>query len=188
MSVFLKTIVFLCVLIGPFNRLFASQVIGFSSGDTFTSHEYEGSFTLFCPGLSKTVVCQAYGLSPQEFDHLVFPTSIEADEVTLTRTNVRGDQRSKTSNIRSGQGRSKKSFNLWIRTLFQRPLLSMGRNSIGYEFSLNNSVVEQGEFDVLVNDGGRKSCRHDVLNGTTRDCEAPTTLCDTYFRRQNYCQ
>jgi hypothetical protein len=188
MSVFFKTIVLSFLLIFPVSNLQASENIGFSSGDTFTAHEYDGSFTLFCPGQSITVNCQAYGLSPQEFDHLVFPASINADEVKLTRTNVRGDQRSKTSNIRSGQNRSKKSFNLWIRTLFQRPLLSMGRNTLAYEFSLNNNVTEEGEFQVIVNNGGLKTCRHGVLNGTARDCEAPTTLCDTYFRNQNYCQ
>lgn len=157
--------------------------VGFSTGDEFTAQDFVGSFTLFCPRGSQRVTCSGYGLSPAEFDYLVFPGNTDADEVELTRISSRGDQRSKTSKVRSGEGRSQKRFNLWIRTLFQRPLLVMGNNTIKYEFSKNGKTTDQGEFSVMVKEGPTKYCSHVILNGTENDCNNPTPLCSTYFAR-----
>lgn len=162
---------------------FASDRIGFSGGDTFTAYDYEGSFTLFCPDASRRVNCQGYGLEPGEFDYLVFPAEINADKVVLTRINTRGETRSKDSKIKRGQNRSKKTFNLWIRTLFQRPLLSMGDNRIRYSFEENGNVVSDGEFTTQVIDGGLKFCQHMAMSGSEADCQNPTSACNAYFRR-----
>lgn len=162
--------------------------VGFSTGDEFTSQNFEGSLTLFCPGgMSRLVSCSGYGLSPAEYDHLVFPSSIEADKVTLTRVSSRGKQRSKTSKVRSGEGRSQKSFNLWIKTLLQRPLLVLGNNTIKYEFEKDGNTTSTGEFHVLVREGETKTCRHAIYNGTSRDCETPSLMCSRYFSSNQYC-
>lgn len=174
-------ILFTVLFLSP--SLLAEGRIGFSSGDTFTAYDYEGSFTLFCPSQSRRVVCQGYGLEPGEYDHLVFPGSLDADEVTLTRVNTRGETRSKDSKIKRGANRSKKSFNLWIRTLFQRPLLSMGDNTIRYSFEKNGNKVSEGSINVQVTDGGLKFCRHMTLSGRDSDCQSPSALCSSYFRR-----
>jgi len=180
----LITAYLLCVLsISAF-----AQNIGFTSGDSFTANEYSGTFTLFCPSQTRSVYCRGYGLDPAEFDYLTFPASIDADKVELTRTSSRGETRSKDSKIRSGETRSKKRFNLWIRTLFQRPLLAMGINNIRYEFSKNSREVTTGNFTVEVKEGTLYTCNHDVMSGSDNDCQSPMNLCDSYFRRQNYCR
>jgi hypothetical protein len=157
--------------------------VGFQSGDEFTSQDFVGSFTLFCPGGSKRVSCSGYGLSPAEFDYLTFPATIDADKVKLTRISSRGSQRSKTSKVRNGEGRSSKRFNLWIRTLFQRPLLVMGNNTIKYNFEKDGDTTAQGEFSVMVKEGPTMYCRHIVMNGTSNDCNNPLPLCSQYFSR-----
>ncbi len=183
----LQKLIIICAFICILPAVFASDRIGFSSGDTFSAYDYEGSMTLFCPGESRRVICRGHGLEPGEFDHLVFPSTIDADKVTLTRTNTRGDTRTKSSDIRNGQSRSKKSFNLWIRTLFQRPLLSMGDNTIRYSFEKNGNVIEEGTFHTQVIDGGIKSCRHLTLTGGQGECQNPSLKCNEYFRRTS-CQ
>ena len=162
----------------------ATERVGFSTGDTFTAYNLQGSLTLFCPTRSRTTSCYGYSLSPAMWDKLVFPGTIQADEVELTNTSSR-NQRSKTSKIRNGENRSRKAFNLWVRTLFQRPLLALGSNTIAYKFSSNNNVTEQGEFQVYVIDGGNKICPHLRMSASDRDCDNPTLACDSYFRAVN---
>ena len=164
----------------------ASDRVGFASGDTFTAYNLQGSLTLFCPTRTRYTNCYGYTLTPKMWDPLVFPSSINADEVELTNMTSR-NQRSKTSRIRNGENRSQKAFNLWVRTLLQRPLLALGANTIAYEFSQNNNVTERGEFQVYVNDGGNKICPHLRMSASDRDCDNPTLACDSYFRAVN-CQ
>lgn len=161
-----------------------STEVRFSSGDAYTAYNLQGSLTLFCPSRTRYTNCYGYTLSPTMWDHLVFPASVQADEVKLTNLSSRS-QRSKTSRIRSGENRSRKAFNLWVRTLLQRPLLAPGSNTIAYEFSRNNSITEQGEFQVYVNDGGNKMCPPLRMAASDRDCDNPSLACDSYFRAVN---
>lgn len=164
----------------------AADRVGFTRGDTFTAHNLQGSLTLYCPTRTRSTNCYGYTLDPVMWDKLVFPASIQADQVELTNVSSR-NQRSKTSKIRNGESRSEKAFNLWVRTLLQRPLLALGANTIAYKFTANGNVTEQGEFQVYVNDGGNKYCPHLRMSASDRDCDNPTLACDSYFRAVN-CQ
>lgn len=162
--------------------------VGFSNGHQFTARNISGSFTLFCPSQTKVVQCRGYELSPANFDYLVFPTSIAADRVELSSVNEDGKVTVKKLKVDSDAGRSKRRVNLWIKTLFQKPLLSLGINKILYQFSYKGNDSLSGSFSVNVASGEPLQCRHDTIVGSQRDCDNAYSLCNRYFASQNNCR
>ena len=165
----------------------AAQV-GFESGDQFTARDLSGSFTLFCPSQTRVVQCRGYELSPASFDYLRFDSTIAADRVELSSVNAQGEITKKKLKVDADAGRSKRRVNLWVKTLFQKPLLSLGLNKVLYQFSLNGNDSLSGSFDVQVSRGDALQCRHDTMVGSERDCQNAYSLCSRYFNSQNNCQ
>ena len=157
--------------------------VGFSTGDEFSTRTRVGSLTLVCPGETRVVYCSDHILFPVDHDYLTFPQNINADIVRVSRVNSRGQVRTKSSRILGNSGKSAKTFNLWVKTLFQRPLLAMGVNTLKYEFINDGDTVKQGEFTVVVNEGENKYCEHIVMSGMPGDCINPHSLCGVYFTR-----
>ncbi len=168
---------------------------GFSGGDTFTSQNIEGRLTVSCMGSQPgptvgMTECRMNLLNPGEYSYFVGP-KVDADTVSLQATWENG----KKSKIKSEKydgtiGKSKKSFNLWISTLLQRPLLDFGKNTVSYTLTKSGTVVEQGEFDVQVGTSGTRYCSRSgfYTSSNNQDCSMPSTFCDRYFRDNNYCQ
>jgi len=168
---------------------------GFTGGDTFTSQNIEGRLTVSCMGTQPgpsigTANCSMNLLNPGEYSYFVGP-KVDADSVSLQATWESGKKsKVKTEKYDGALGKSKKSFNLWISTLLQRPLLDYGKNVVSYTLTKNGAVVLQGEFDVQVNTAGTKYCARSGFYTSTssQDCATPSAYCDRYFRDNNYCE
>lgn len=168
---------------------------GFSGGDTFTSQNIEGRLTVSCmgtqPGPSVGVAnCRMNLLNPGEYSYFLGP-KVDADSVSLQATWENGKKsKVKTEKYDGNLGKSKKSFNLWISTVLQRPLLDFGKNVVSYTLTKNGTVVEQGEFDVQVGSAGTKYCARSgfYTSSNNQDCSMAQTFCDRYFRDNNYCE
>ncbi len=173
---------------------FNSISAGFSGGDIFKSTNIEGNLSVTCVGNQPgpnmgNAYCRMNFLTPGEYSFFIGP-KIDADKVTLQAIWENGKKsKPKTENYDGVQGKSKKSFNLWIATLFQRPLLDFGTNTVQYTLTKNGQTVEQGEFEVKVISGSNRICtRHGhYVSTNTQDCTNASQYCDTYFRENNYC-
>ncbi|MDO9183425.1 MAG: hypothetical protein Q7U04_13505 [Bacteriovorax sp.] len=178
-----------CLLIG------VACATGLSGGEQYSAQSIEGRLTVQCfggsPGPSYgTANCRSQILNPGEYSYFV-GTKIDADHVSLKASREDGSfSKTKTEEYDSEKGKSKKSFNLWIATVFQRPLLGFGKNTVHYVLSKNGNTVEQGDFIVNVVDGGSAVCQRAGLytSQTSNDCSMPQNLCPRYFSENNYCQ
>ena len=167
---------------------------GFSGGDQYSSVDIYGRLNVQCSGAQGTtsgfVDCRGQILTPGEYSYFIGPKS-EADSVTLIATRENGSvSKSKTEKYDGEKGRSKKSFNLWISSVLQRPLLDYGKNTVKFTLSQNGHVTETGSFIVNVVEGGRSVCQRVGLYNSplASDCQFPTNLCSRYFSENNYCQ
>jgi hypothetical protein len=184
----MKVYATLLLIIALFSFSTNASSVGFQSGDAFEARDLSGSFTLFCPGQTKVVQCRGYELAPASFDYLRFPDTVAADRVELSSVNESGEITKKKLRVNADEGRSRKRVNLWVRTLFQKPLLSLGLNKVLYQFSLRGSDSLSGSFDVTVTQGAALQCRHDTMVGSEQDCKNAFSLCSRYFASQNNCQ
>lgn len=171
-----------------------SFAAGFSGGEQFSTVNLFGRLNVQCSGPQGTTSgfadCRGQILNPGEYSYFVGPKS-EADSVTLVATHEDGSvSKPKTEKYDGLAGKSKKSFNLWISTVFQRPLLNFGKNIVNYTLSQNGKMNEQGSFIVNVVDGGRSVCQRTGFYYSTleSDCQFPQNLCSRYFSENNYCQ
>lgn len=168
--------------------------VEFKAGNHFESVNLSGSVGLWCPSNRvegqkssyRLVNCRANMLLPSEFSKVAYNGSAAADEISLSVT--QGSGKRVTKNARLKNGVSTKSINLWVRTLFQRPLLDFGTNQVEYSVTNNDSLVAAGTFDVYVDSLPDRSCRHRNYSVTSpSDCNA-LSICDRYFRDENYCE
>lgn len=167
---------------------------GLSGGDQYSTVNIYGRLHVQCTGpqgsSSAYADCRGQILNPGEYSYFVGPKT-EADSVTLVASHEDGSvSKPKSSAYDGDKGRSKKSFNLWISSVLQRPLLDFGKNNVKYTLSQNGRVTEQGSFQVNVVDGGRAVCQRTgfYYSNTASDCNFPTNLCSRYFSEHNYCQ
>ena len=184
---------FLMLLVGA---SFALPVFatGFSGGDQFSTLNIEGRLNVQCSGptgsSSGFATCREQLLNPGEYSYFE-GSKVDADHVILQATREDGSiSKTKTEEYNSVAGKSKKSFNLWISTVFQRPLLGFGKNTVKYSLTKNGKAVEEGNFIVNVVDGGRAVCQRIgfYMSSTTSDCTSPSLYCPRYFNENNYCQ
>lgn len=182
--------VFICLL-----GLNAFADVGFKNGNTKTAILAQGRIHVSCFGNNPggpshgTFTCREEILLSGEYDYFVGPAGTKGDSVTLTALHQDGSQRSKTVDYDSAKGQSKKSFNLWIATLLQRPLLDPGTNTVRYKITSNGKVTASGEFVAEVKDGGTKNCSRSgsYTSNNPSDCQGGTSLCRRYFNENNYC-
>ena len=145
---------------------------------------FEGSVTASCSSGTRTHYCSAYNLNPSMYTRLVADQSLNANKFEVTATHESGKTRKKKGKFK---GTKSKSINLWIRTLFQRPLLDFGVNKISYKLLKGKTVVDSGSFEVTVDRGERRSCRRGFIRMSGDDCNNTTSTCNEYFRR-GYCR
>lgn len=173
--------------------LAGSQVLaaGLAGGDTYKANYIAGDISVRCSNGTQTDYanfrCRGSYLSPESWSKFVDDSGVNADKVKLTFRDHKNKKRSKSSSFKNGK--SKKEFNLWVRTLTQRPLLKSGNNEISYSLTKSGSVVSTGTFNVQVEDQPTRYCRHRSYHSRNMDnCRFPSNVCNQYFREQNACR
>jgi hypothetical protein len=109
--------------------------------------------------------------------------TIDADYVKLQRV---GSKYIKGAKFNATTGISTGSFNLWVGSLFQRPMLNRGVNTIKYKFFKKKKLIAEGEFDVDVVRGKTRDCGYGTLS--TSRCPSAYEACSEFYRRRNYCR
>lgn len=168
---------------------------GFTAGNDFEATWIEGEITLRCDDASSGrsdfahFRCTSEILDPAEYSYFKGP-QIDADKVTLLATREDGSTREKSGDYDATAGKSKSSFNLWISTLLQRPLLKTGKNEISWKLTKEGAPVAEGKFDANVKQGKDRSCkyRRTYFSSNINDCSTGGFYCDRYFQDENYCQ
>lgn len=182
------------LLLGLFS--FNAFGVGFEPGNSFEAVEIEGDIMITCDDMASgrhdfvSVRCRDELLLPGEFVKFSGDKGLDADEVSLTSKWEDGSTRTKTENYDPATGLSKSTFNLWIRTLFQRPLLDYGKNEITYELTKDGSAVQSGRFEAQVAQGEKRVCsaRHHFFSNSSQDCYSPSNMCRRYFSLYGYCR
>ena len=175
--------------------LSAQAEVGFKNGNQKTAFLSQGRIVVHCqsntPGgpIFGSFDCRQEILTSGEYDYFVGPAGVKGDSVTLTALHQDGSQRTKTVAYDSAKGQSKKSINLWIATLLQRPLLDPGKNVVRYKITLNDKVTSSGEFIAEVKDGGTRTCSRtgSYWSNISSDCQNGSSMCSRYFNENNYC-
>lgn len=167
---------------------------GFSAGENFTTERISGNIMISCVGPNMSTVgtahCVSENLNPAEYSYFV-GSKIDATEVVLQATDEQGRKSTiKKEKYDSVLGKSKKPFNLWIATVFQRPLLNYGKNNIEYKLLKNGLEVESGNFMVEVATGASRQCTRGgyYYSNNLNDCSFPQSYCSRYFMENNYCR
>ncbi|MNJ91214.1 hypothetical protein D3C87_88610 [compost metagenome] len=171
--------------------------VGFSSTNDFVATPIEGRVDVTCEGFNGSGFakyrCRDIVLEPQSYDYFVGPKEPNARKVELRAYHADGSDRSKMSLYDGTNGRSRDSFNLWISTLFQKPLLEVGVNRVTYSlYSDDKSDLKEytrGEFTAVVTKGTPRLCPATSYNSTDiNDCNAQYSVCQRYFEQYNYCR
>lgn len=167
-----------------------ASAVGFSSGSQFASSPIRGFVTVYCNGGEVvTYPCYDTVLDPHNYDYFVGPDGVVADQVSLSNLRADGSRRERTEVYLHHEKRSEGAFNLWISSLFQRPLLAMGTNTVDYRLISRGKIVHQGVFTVTVTSGATRTCPTSHYNsGTPNDCQSQYTVCQRYFEQYNYCR
>jgi hypothetical protein len=189
----MKILTILALALLPFSAL-ADSDAGFETGNDFQSVYIEGEISVNCQdGMNNDFAsfrCAAELLDPAEYVKFKGPIGVDADEVVLKATREDGSTREKNESYDPVAGLSKGRFNLWISTLFQRPLLKLGKNEIEYSLTKDGKVTKSGNFTANVSQGEDRSCRYrrHYFSSDINDCRSSQRLCSRYFHEENYCQ
>lgn len=160
----------------------------FKSGSQFKYTNIEGTLTIQCDTQKRTITCRDVFLDPWPYDVFVGPRNPKAEKVELQAT-VKSDTKIVIVPYNGKTGISSE-INLGIYSLFQKPLLRAGENKIRYVLlGRKNEILETNTFDVSVARGKSRVCPpKEVFTLRNSDCDHPYTLCQLYFRDQNYCK
>lgn len=171
-----------------------AAMASFKNGNALTTYPIEGTATVRCDGFNgrQTAVynCRDVAMEPGPYDYFVGPKSDTAYKVNLKAQHQDGSSRNKSEKYVGATGISADSFNLWISTLFQRPLLEYGRNLVLWEIiDEDDKVLYNGEFEAVVNRGALRKCEPAFYNSTdANDCNSQFTVCQKYFEQHNFCR
>jgi hypothetical protein len=167
----------------------ASADVGFLSGNQFSVSSIQGQVTVYCAdGSSAVYTCRDNALDPVSYDYFAGPSGVAADEITLTSVRSDGSVRETTGGYDASAGHSANAFNLWISTIFQRPLLRAGVNKVNYVLGNAGKEVSQGIFVVNVGAGAPRTCPATHYNSADKsDCESQYTVCQRYFEQYQNC-
>lgn len=177
-----------------------AQAQTFSRGDSFTSVALRGTVVAYCqqgtPGFPGpggpsmvTYSCRDVILEPAEMDYFVGPQGISADTVVLQVTHADGSSRMKSYPYDSTTFRTTKRVNLWMASLFQKPLLEDGLNKFSYNLKQADQMVQTGHFDVQVVRGAPRTCPYSSITiWDPNECSNQVSVCRRYFQQFNDCR
>lgn len=179
-----------------FSAMAQANPIGFASGSTFTATPIQGQVQVTCDGFNGTgsavFTCRDIVLDPQAYDFFMGPQEPSADRVELIATREDNTTRSKVTSYDGLRGRSREAFNLWISTLFQKPLLAYGKNLIQYRLYSVDVLVDtaaNNQFVVNVIKGQKRVCPSARYTSTdVNDCNSQYSICQRYFEEFRNCQ
>jgi len=164
--------------------------IGFDRGPIMSQIKLRGAVSSWCSDINGRQVnvnyfCRQNYLEGGNFSKIiVINQSIDADFVKVQR---KGSKFIKSSKFDSVKGESAAAFNLWVGSLFQRPLLKSGKNHIIYHFYKNKKIVLEGMFEVEVGNEITRDCGFGQLPNIP-SCENQTFVCNRFFKEYNYCE
>lgn len=176
-----------------------AQQIGFETGNEFQATPITGTVMMTCDDINgrtrATYTCRNIVLDPHSSDYFLGPLNPDITQVIVTATHEDGTLRTKISNYDGLSGKSKSAINLWISTLFQKPLLMKGMNHIHYAFTNSASVdsseykiFTNGEMNVVVKTGAGRQCpTTQYTSNDANDCVSPYSICQSYFANFNNC-
>lgn len=170
-----------------------SQTAGFLEGNRFEYTSASGDVSVSCfhsggglppPGpTSANYRCFGYAFAPNEYARFAGP-KIDADQVELVAFRQDGTSFTKVSAYDSSIGRSIDSFNLWVETVFQRPLLKLGRNDIRWTLTKRGRAVATGTYIADVFQRPSLLCpRVSQTSWDMNDCRSSSRVCQDYFYR-----
>lgn len=175
----------------------AGWAAGFRSGSLFQSTAIRGKVTVTCQdatgnagSTSAVYDCRDTVLDPGVYDYFIGPVYNSAARVRLHAVHDNGTTRDRVVDYDGPRGISKVAVNLWIRTLFQYPLLDLGKNQIEYTItdSLGRSLAS-GSFETNVARGAARVCQDTFYNSyDSTDCSSQYTVCQRYFQQFNNCR
>jgi len=123
-----------------------------------------------------TVNCTGSFAEPEAFSRFTHEGS---DASTVQITNLTTNY-TKSKKFYSSKGESSQ-FNLLVRTLFQKPLLTTGENNLKYSLLLKDgSVEEEGTFEVYVAFKTRQCRPIFIHSNNMQDCQG-MSVCGRYF-------
>ncbi len=176
----------------------AADLPGFASGSDFSATPIEGTVIMTCEGFNgtseATYSCRDVVLDPQAFDTFTGPVDPRATQVELRADHEDGSSRVKMAGYNGKTGKSTSTFNLWVSTLFQKPLLMAGVNKLSYSvYSGTGSEAFQeyarGTFVLTVKRNTLRRCPTTQYHSTdVTDCNAQYSICQRYFEQYNNCR
>ena len=177
----------------------AQARIGFSLGDNLVATPIQGQVRVVCDGFNGSGTaqynCRDVVLSPNPYDYFVGPqisSGFGNERVELMATQEDGTVRVKSAAYDALRGKSREAFNLWISTIFQKPLLNYGANNIRYKIytaERANEVQSEGLFVVTVQKSAGRMCPSVEYTSTDfNDCNSQYSICQRYFDQYKYCQ
>ena len=160
----------------------------FTRGDEFQYANIEGNLTITCKNRTKTITCRDVFLSPWPYDVYIGPRNSNAQDVQFHAT-VGTDVQTTSVSYNGKTGRSS-DVNLGVYSLFQKPLLKVGENTVRASLiGKSGNVLSSELFNISVSRGKSRSCdSRETHSDNLQDCEHTYTLCQMYFRNQNYCR
>lgn len=188
MFAILASIVSLALAQAPF--------VGFSRGNTMLAVPVEGQVRVTCDGFNgngaTSYECRDVVLEPSAYDYFVGPRGLAVSKVELISMREDRSTRTKAMGYNAEHGSSSELINLWIASIFQKPLLSVGKNTITYRLYSSRDaqkVVAEGTFQVSVQRGESRQCpvAHYVSHDSN-DCSSQYSICQKYFTEFNNCK
>lgn len=183
----------LVIFITALCSLAHAQNVGFEKGNSLTVTPIQGQVRVICGGFNGNGTalysCRDIVMKPGAYDHFVGPRDARATKVELTAFHQDGSNRSKAEDYQGARGISGEAFNLWISTLFQKPLLELGTNNVNYRLVSGNTVYAEGSFQAVVTKTAMRECPLATYQSTdVNDCNAQYSICQRYFKEYNNCQ
>lgn len=165
----------------------------FKNGNELVTAPIEGTATVRCDGFNgrQTAVyqCRDLVMDPGPYDYFMGPVVTNGTAVNLKAFHQDGSSRSKSEKYLGSRGISVETFNLWISTIFQRPLLEYGANRVMWQVVDDSErVLAEGQFVANVKRGPARQCEPAFYNSTdANDCNSQFTVCQRYFEQNNFC-
>ena len=192
---FKNILTLLCASVAGICVANAADPVGFSSGTQFKATPIEGQVVVTCEGFNgggaATFTCRDVVLDPVSYDYFVGPRDARAVRYELRNVREDGSVRTKDDNYDGSRGRSGSAINLWISTLFQKPLLAAGKNKISYALygENNREPLSNGEVTINVARSTSRTCPTTHYNSAdVNDCNSQYSVCQRYFQQFNNCR
>jgi hypothetical protein len=160
----------------------------FSRGDAFQYVNIAGSLKVVCENQTQVVACQDIFMEPWPYDIFIGAKNPAAESVQINARS-KNDSQKLTVDYYGRIGKSA-DINLGVSSLFQKPLLKLGENKIQYVLlDKVGNTLDSNIFVVTVTRGQSRRCvESEILSLNSEDCDHPYTLCQKYFRKNNYCR